>query len=496
MLNTLKKLFLLISFLSIQQSLKAAFTFNTNCINAYEAILSLKAEEAKALIQKEKQQNPHNGIPILLDNYLSYFHLLTSESKAEYESQKDLKGTRISALEKQDKNSPYYLFSQAEIYLQWGLIKGRFGDYFSSAMDLNKAKGLLKENVQKYPDFLPNQKSLALINVIFGSVPSNLKKTLQLVGIKGDSQAGIKQLYSLRSQLQKTPYSFYKDEVIFFICYIDIDILHNKNSYSRLISYIAGMENGSLLKTYLQGYVSAKTGHNREAIAFLEASANTENLRKFPALSYLLGNAKLNRMDSNAHVYLTKYIQHYKGTNYVKDTYLKLAYFYFLNNDTGKYAYFLKMVKNKGYTNNEKDKQALREANDRAPDPFLLRARLYFDGGDYGKALAQLKNKDVNDFSFSRDKIEFHYRLGRIYEESGQLNEALVNYQKAIYLGKNASYYFAANSALKIAEISEQQKDLKRAAYYYNQAIAMKDHEYESSIENQAKERLKVVTGK
>lgn len=489
----MKKQVLLLFLLINQLSAKADFNFNANCLRAYEAILSLKFNEAKALIQKEKEQNPQNGISVLLDNYVSYFGLLTSENKTDYEKQKEYRSARLSALEKQDKNSPYYLFSQAEIYLQWGLLKGRFGDYLSSAMDLNRANNLLKENAKKYPEFLPNQKGLAIINVIFGSIPANLKKTLQIVGIKGNSKAGIHQLEKLRIELPKSKYSYYNDEVIFLLCYIDIDILHHRDNYTQLISYINDMEGGSLLKVYLQGYVAAKTGHNAKAIAFLEANTIKNSYEIFPALSYLLGNAKLNRMDSDAHVYLLRYLKDYKGINYIKDTYLKLAYYYLLNNDAEKYAYYLKMVQSKGYTYDEKDKQALKEANDVVPDTNLLKARFYFDGAEYQKALAQLKNKEVNDFKLLRDQIEFNYRLGRIYEETNKFNEALLNYQKAIYSGKSSGYYYAANSALRIGHIFEQQKEFKRAAFYYQQAIAMKDHAYESSIENQASEGLKRI---
>jgi len=147
-------LFLLTSTLSA----KANFNFDANCIDAYKAILSLKMNEARLLIQKEKQQSPQNGVSILLDNYVDYFSLLASENKNDYERLKDNKSTRLSALEDNDSNSPYYLFSQAEVYLQWSLLKARFGDYVSSSLDAKKAGNLLKENAAKYPDFLPNRK--------------------------------------------------------------------------------------------------------------------------------------------------------------------------------------------------------------------------------------------------------------------------------------------------------------------------------------------------
>lgn len=472
---------------------KANFDFNTNCVNAYQAIFDLRLNDAKALIQKEKSQNPNNGITILLDNYVDYFTLLITENKADYEKLKNLRSRRLSALEKQDENSPYYLFAQAEIYLQWGMLKARFQDYLSSGFDIKKADNLLSENIKKYPSFLPNKKSAGLLDVILGAIPSNLKGILSTFGFKGNVNNGIKTLEYLANELPKTSYSFYKDEVVFFLCYIETDLVHNKSNYNKIIGFTASMDNNSLLKPYLQGYVSARNAKNDAAITYLLKRPKGNNYSDFPTVNYLLGNAKLNRMDSDANLYFISYLKEYKGINYIKDAYLKLAYYYYLRGDNNRYNAFIKMVKSLGDTYNEKDKQALKEANDAAPDINLLKARLYFDGGYYPKALAQLNGKNAGDFKLQRDQIELYYRLGRINDELGRDGDALNNYQRAINSGKNTAYYYAANAALLMGDIYANKNDKARAANYYKQAIAMKNHEYENSIENKAKDGLKII---
>lgn len=486
-----KFLLILLVFLSLNFHSKANFDFNSNCKQAYKAIFDLRLGDARNLIQKEKRQNPNNGITILLDNYVDYFTLLASENKVDYERLKKLKSSRLSALEKQDKNSPYYLFSQAEINLQWGMLQSRFQDYFSSGMDIRKADKLLSANAAKYPDFLPNRKSAGLIDVIFGSIPSNLKRVFSTLGIKGNANNGIKTLEYLASALPKTSYDFYKDEVVFFLCYIETELVHNKSNYNKIMGYIATLDDSSLLKAYLQGYVSARSAHNDKAINYLLKRPKGDSYIEFPSLNYLLGNAKLNRMDPDADTYLNTFLKEYKGINYVKDAYLKLAYYYYLKGDNNKYQSLLKMVKSQGNLYDEKDKQALKEANDTVPNKDLLKARLYFDGGYYSKALAQLKNKDVGDFKLRRDQIEFYYRLGRIYDESSRDSDAISNYQKAINIGKQTSYYYAANAALSIGGIYEKRNDKSKAAAFYKEAIAMKNHEYENSIETKAKDGLR-----
>jgi hypothetical protein len=41
--------------------------------------------------------------------------------------------------------------------------------------------------------------------------------------------------------------------------------------------------------------------------------------------------------------------------------------------------------------------------------------------------------------------------------------------------------------------IFENKRDLKKAAIFYNQAIDMKDHDYQTSIDNDAKQGLKRI---
>lgn len=469
---------------------KASFIFDANSAAAYKAIFDLRLNDARRYIADEKNKNPQNGISILLENYVDYFHLLTSDNKTDYEKFKARRSDRIDALEGNDKSSPYYLFAQAEVYLQWGLLKAKFGDFTSSTMDLRKAQNLLKKNNEKFKDFLPNQKSLALIEVVFGAIPSNLKGIAELIGVRGNISKGVKQLETFKAQIAGTKYSFYEDEVIFLLCFMDIDLLHNRDNYEKLNSFLKDMNDKSRLKTYLQGYVAFKTGHNDAAISYFESMSASNLYTPMPTVHYLLGNARLCRMDSNATASFINYLTAYKGTNYIKDTYLKLAYHYLLKGDMLGYTNYLKLVRSKGYATDEKDKQALKEANDAKPDTDLLRARFYFDGGYYSKALAQLKDKRQNELHLLRDQIELYYRLGRIYDRLNSFNEAIANYQKAINLGKDKPFYFAANSALFSGMLYEQKKDFAKAAQYYNITLKMKDHEYQNSIDTQAKEGL------
>jgi hypothetical protein len=485
------RLYLLLLLLSTSLCAYANFDFNPNCIKAYEQILSLRLNNARTLIAVEKRSNPQNAIPYLLDNYVDYFTLLTTENKSDFEKLKKNRALRLSRIEKEDENSPYYLFAQAEINLQCALTRSRFDEFFTAGVEINKAYRQLQENKKKYPAFLPNQKNLGLIEALLGSMPDGLKKTMSAFGIRGTTQQGVKILENLLKVLPKSPYSHFYAETVFYLSYVKIDILRDAGAYAPIMLFTQPIDSTNLLRTYIRAYAGMKTGHNAEALTFLDKRPSGNAYQPYPYLDYLSGIAKMHSLNNSAGVDLQTYLRNYKGINFIKDAWLNLAWLALLKNDRAGYASCISKVKSEGFTYHDKDKQALNEANDPAPQIDLLKARLLFDGGYYDQAIQQISDYRVSQFKLLRDKIEYCYRLARIYDETGKDDIAIKFYKFAIDMGSNEKYYFAANSALLTGFIYEKKGNAGQAWIYFNKAISMKNHDYESSIENKAKEGLK-----
>ncbi|TCD02364.1 tetratricopeptide repeat protein [Pedobacter frigidisoli] len=470
----------------------ANFDFNTNCLNAYRSIFELKLGNAKAYISTEKKQHPNNSIIPLLENYVDYFTVLTSESKADFDRLKGNKSSRLDQISDDDKSSPYYLYAQAEINLQWALIRGRFGEYFNAAMEVKRANNLLQENAKKFPNFHLNLKGLGLINAVLGNLPDGaLKTALSTFGIKGNLQNGLNMFEKLADNLPKSSYEPFYEEVVFYYAYVLTDVAHSPLAYSKTMKYTERIADTSLLKSYLQSYVCIKNAHSEEAISILSKRPEGGVYQPFPYLDYLEGVAHLNKLDLNAATYFNRFLQTNKGVNFIKDANIHLGWISLLKNDKSAYASYATKTINNGYTYMEKDKQAKNDATASTPAIDLLKARLLCDGGYFAKALQVLDDKKTSDFSSDRDKIEFNYRLGRIYDDLGKDDQALSAYQTTINLGKNQKHYFAANAALQIGKVYENRKNVAKAKEAFNLAIAMKNHEYESSIESQAKAGLR-----
>ncbi|MET0572668.1 MAG: tetratricopeptide repeat protein, partial [Pedobacter agri] len=239
--------------LSFPLSLFANFDFNANCLNAYRSIFELKLGNAKAYISTEKKQHPKNSIIPLLENYVDYFTIITSESKADFDRLKGNKSARLDQITDDDKASPYYLYAQAEINLQWALIHGRFGEYFNAAMCIKRANSMLQDNAKKFPNFHLNLKGLGLINVVLGNMPDGaLKTALSTFGIKGNMQGGLDMFEKLAQNLPKSSYEPFYEEVIFYYAYVLTDVAHSSSAYSKTMKYTERIADTSLLKSYLQ----------------------------------------------------------------------------------------------------------------------------------------------------------------------------------------------------------------------------------------------------
>ena len=474
------------------QRLYANFDVNTNCTQAYKNILSFRLSAARQQIDREKALHPQNSFALLLDNYYDYFWMLSTESKADYDRLKNNKSARLDKLEDEDKTSPYYNFALAQVQLQWALLNSRFGDNTTAGFAINKAYRLLNENQKRFPAFLPDDIPLGVVTVALGALPDGtLKSVLNVFGIKGNITNGINLLQNVTAHLPQSGYAMYYDEAVFYTTYLQADVVNDVQAYAKMQQYTARMENSSLLKSYIQGYIALRTGHSTEAIKYFDKCPEGSEYQPYPYLDYLTALAKMNILDNTAINYFNKFLQTNKGVNYIKDSYLHLAWDALLDGNIKRYEAFTQLAKSKGYTYNEKDKRALTEIADPQYNPVLLRARLWFDGGLYEKALALLKDKDAGSYLTVHDKAEYYYRLGRVYDALQKDSNAIASYQQAISIGKGTAYYFAPMSALKVGNIYEQRKDSSRAVSYYNMAIGFKNHQQENSIEQKAKEGLK-----
>jgi tetratricopeptide (TPR) repeat protein len=116
-----------------------------------------------------------------------------------------------------------------------------------------------------------------------------------------------------------------------------------------------------------------------------------------------------------------------------------------------------------------------------------VQAHELFDGGHYLEALSKLVNQKSDEYTNPIDKVEYYYRMGRIYDETNQPEKAISFYKYAVVLGSNREEYFASRAAFQMGLIYEKQGKRTEALKSFKECIAMKNHDYKASIDQQAK---------
>ena len=134
------------------------------------------------------------------------------------------------------------------------------------------------------------------------------------------------------------------------------------------------------------------------------------------------------------------------------------------------------------------DKNALEEAEaHQIPLPALLKARLLFDGGYYQEALQAVQAAEPHTFA---QRLEYHYRSGRILHALKQYPKALANYQKTITLGRNDASYLACNAALQSGLIYELLGKTADAERFFQICLTLNPEDYRTGLHQAAKAGL------
>jgi hypothetical protein len=472
----------------------ASLEFNYNCRKAYENVTALRFSKANQFIEAEKKNNPNNKLTILSENYRDCMEIILDENKAQLSKFIKQKDVRLNALAKESELSPYYLYAQAEVNMQWAFAHIKTGEYLNGVLEINRAYKMLTKNVKQFPNFIPQYKSLGLLHSLIGVVPDEYKWAVKMLGFSGSLSQGNNELQLFyNAAFKDTLNQCYQTEATLMLGIIQLNFFPDERSLNKIIAQINQQKQLNPVLSFVYADICMHNGNSAEALNHLLKNKYAENtFFKFHYLNYLIGMAKLYHLDDDAHVYLEAYVNEFKGATFVKAAYLKLAYHYLLHQNTEKYKYYIKQIQIHGNETTDEDKAAQKEAKSNiAPNLYLLKSRLLFDGGFYSESYTSLIRANKEDFKTTKEQLEFIYRLGRIQHKKENFNKAIYYYQMALKNGDSYPYYFAANAALNLGLIYEELENNTKAKFYFVQCLKMKDHEYQRSIDQKAKAGLK-----
>ena len=464
------------------------YSLNSGIKNAYSNILMLKLDRGQEILDSLKIYEPDNMAVYHIENYIDFFRIFINEDYNEFSILEEKKERRIKQLKKINKDSPYYRFSIAEVNLQWALSRLKFEEYFTALREINTAYGLLQKNKEEFPGFIANNKSLSIIHGMIGTLPDTYRSLLKFFsGLDGTVEQGAKEIYDVLDY-SKTHDFFFKDEVYTIASFIAFHLENDRQKAWNIIKN-AGLDiENSPLAGFVYADIAQKTGRNDLAIEILLKMPKTEDRMPFYYPDYMLGCSKLYKTNSDAGDYLRSFVENFHGENYLKDAYLKLAWFELIINNNEK-GFWLNIEKclSKGGKIVDEDKSAYKEALKAViPDKILLKARLYFDGAYYLDAYELLEQHREEFVNAGEKTLEYNYRMGRILQALDNI-DAIDYFQKTIDDGKDTGLYFPCNAALQTGIIYEKMKNYKKAKKYYKLCLKLKPDEYKNSLHQKAK---------
>lgn len=466
------------------------FAYDANCSNAYQYYMSLRFAEGNAAVKKAIISNPYNLMPTYIADYADCLQLMLNCNKADYEQLKDHYNERLDLLDKGDKNSPYYRLCKAGIYLHWALIHYRFGENYKAATIFRKSYQMIKENQELFPRFEYNNIYLGVEQTITGTIPDGYKWVANIIGLKGDVKKGVARLEGFVNSHGEN--DFMRQEAQVFLLYLKFYLMHEKQeevwNYINSPRYNA---DNNLLKLLVKANVAVNYRKADVAIQTLQTAAKQKGYSQFPFFDYEMGSAMHNKLDLGCVGYFLRFLKNYKGDVYLKDTREMMALIYYASGNAQYASYYRNQIKTAGTTLVDADKQAKRfSENTDWPNVTLLQARLLIDGGYYTQALNKLAALREQDLKTVSDKLEYYFRLGRAYDELNNEAKALQYYQATINMGKDRKEHFAARAALQMGFMYEHRGNAQQALAHYKEALSMRDHDFQNSIDQQAKAGL------
>ncbi|MFA5417389.1 MAG: hypothetical protein WC341_02925 [Bacteroidales bacterium] len=463
--------------------------FTPAVANAYELVLSLRFDEAKKSIESSRKNDPENELYNYLDNYMAFLSTFISENEEVHSLQLEHQSDHLQVFEEMDDRNPFKNYLIANVNLQSAVARLKFGEYFNAALEFNRAYKKINQNSNDFPEFFPNLITLGVVHAMLGVVPENYQWLLGIVNMSGTVDQGRGELYHALRACRTTPgFEVLENEIRFYLSFININ-LYNQGIPDDNLSH---PDNNNLLLKYLSINILMKEGKNDQALAVFSEINDTIRYYPFYYMNYLKGECHLRKgnyrqADENYQFFITNF----RGKNYLKDAKRKQAWCRLLQGSVESYLQTLSEIKGIGYVEVGIDKEAENEAeNGLVPDTTLLKSRLLFDGGYYDEATAQLNNtQNLNQ----AEEVEKQYRMARIAHKTGEIAKARTEYSKTIEMGRNMDLYYAANSALLLGNIFENEGNKEKAVEMYRLCLSLDFTTYRNSIRGLAKQHLSAL---
>jgi tetratricopeptide (TPR) repeat protein len=372
-------------------------------------------------------------------------------------------------------------FLVAEMKLHWSFVYLKFGHELDAASHFRDAYKIAMECRRKAPHYLPIRKTTGLLEVMVGAVPEKYNWIMDLFGMHGSIETGLKNLTEVgasESDLSKEA-KLIRSLIEGYVLQQPVQAAKDLHAHLKEDSVNAFAFGASSL------YI--KSSQSENAIPLLKSLVGLT-----PLVEYSLGEVLLQRGDYQEAINAYKnFIEHYRGENNLKDAWFKTGLCYMLLTNTESADSAFAIAKKTGKEIMEADRSAMRTLNAGAmPNLTLTRVRYATDGGYYENARMLLDKIPQGELTTQKNRVEYYYRRARLEHGTKHFEASKIFYQQVIDMAGDESWYFAPNACLQMGYLFLEEKNEGRAKEYFKKALSYKHHEYKNSIDSKAKTAL------
>lgn len=446
-----------------------------------------------------KTANLTKAEDLYLSHLITFLEINLTGDKAKLDAFKELSSDRLGQIKKQRGRQAR--FAHAAILLESSVTRARFGDYMAAALHFNKGYQIINDLNQEYPDYKPAKMMHGLMLILFGSIPDEYNWVLKLMSIEGDVDYGLYLLQQVFSNNLNSDDCQLLEESLIFLTFsyrnFNPDPLHLKNLQAYYhIPAIDSLVSSSPMMRYSLVALLKDLGKNDLAISYLSREYPQKPEIPFYYLDYYQkGLCLLQKMDFRAEWYFSIYLSEYPGDIYKKAAAQKIAWVKLLQGNKEEYKKYMQKVNAFEESVSGADEAAQKEfSRNEFPNVALLKVRLLFDGGYYRDALKELlSHKPSEAYSSEKERLEFTYRLARIYHKLAIYDKAKSYYRMTVESGRDKPFYFGANAALHLGELYLNEGNKAAAKSSFEQCLDMNPDTYKASIHQKAKAYLQQI---
>lgn len=245
----------------------------------------------------------------------------------EFEKYSDISLKKGEAIRDKDEKDEMALYFLGANYNYRAIAFGKAGNFLDAAWATKKSESYLSQvidiNLRNYDAYL----GLGLYNFAVAQIPPAFKWALNLVGISGDQNTGVKYI---ESAAEKGHYA--RVEAQYYFAQINMDFLIDYESSAAVLKKLVRKYPGNLLFNYSYAVLLIKQRKLGDADSFLNKviNAHDDQFKQITSFSYFLKgdiNFRNNRLDSAKSYYL-QFLDGAKDNDYTGIASYRLAVCY------------------------------------------------------------------------------------------------------------------------------------------------------------------------